>query len=85
MERRPLRGIGRNLFVSLAIVLALGSNDNVSKTCSICIPIWVFAILGYQHFIANFFQVPIGMFYGTNLGVGKYTYMYISKCHTGHS
>lgn len=33
-----------------------------------------FVALGYQHCIANFFLVPIGMFYGTNFGVGKFIY-----------
>ncbi|KAK2060128.1 hypothetical protein LY76DRAFT_644958 [Colletotrichum caudatum] len=30
--------------------------------------------LGYQHSVANFFLVPIGMFYGTNFGFGKFIY-----------
>ncbi|KAK1068611.1 hypothetical protein LTR74_005482 [Friedmanniomyces endolithicus] len=79
-----LRGIGCNLFVSLAMFLALGSNDYVSKIYSIWIPIWVFVILGYQHSIANFFQLPIGMFYGTNFGVGKYIYQSVIPVTLGN-
>ncbi|KAK0364657.1 hypothetical protein LTR91_008208 [Friedmanniomyces endolithicus] len=79
-----LRGIGCNLFVALSMYLALGSNDYVSKIYSIWIPIWVFVILGYQHSIANFFQVPIGMFYGTNFGVGKYIYQSVIPVTLGN-
>lgn len=69
-----LRGIGCNWFVALALFLSLGSVEFVSKIYCIWIPIWAFVILGYQHSIANFFQVPLGMFYGTNFGVGKFIY-----------
>lgn len=40
--------------------------------------------LGYQHSIANFFLVPIGMFYGTNFGVGKFIYMSIIPVTLGN-
>ncbi|KAJ0119976.1 formate nitrite transporter family [Diaporthe amygdali] len=69
-----LRGIGCNWFVALALFLSLGSVEFVSKIYCIWIPIWAFVILGYQHSIANFFQVPIGMFYGTSFSVGKFIY-----------
>ncbi|KAL1853120.1 hypothetical protein Daus18300_011948 [Diaporthe australafricana] len=69
-----LRGIGCNWFVALALFLSLGSVEFVSKIYCIWIPIWAFVILGYQHSIANFFQVPIGMFYGTNFSVDKFIY-----------
>nr|RBQ88531.1 hypothetical protein FVER53263_20042 [Fusarium verticillioides] len=48
--------------------------DNLSKIVGIWIPIWAFVALGYQHSVANFFLVPIGMFYGANFGVGKFIY-----------
>ena len=70
-----LRGVGCNLFVALAFFMSLGSVEFVSKVYTIWIPIWTFVILGYQHSIANFFMVPIGMFYGSaNFGVGKFIY-----------
>ncbi|EXL93469.1 hypothetical protein ACKRZS_004205 [Fusarium odoratissimum] len=68
------RGIGCNWLVGLAVYLATSSKDNLSKIVGIWIPIWAFVALGYQHSVANFFLVPIGMFYGTNFGVGKFTY-----------
>jgi formate/nitrite transporter len=69
-----LRGVGCNWFVGLAAYLAMSCNDHVSKIYSIWIPVWSFVILGYQHCIANYYSIPIGMFYGTNFGVGKFIY-----------
>lgn len=66
------RGIGCNLLVAVAMYLATSGRDNTSKIYGIYIPIWAFVILGYQHSIANYMNVPIGMFYGTNFGVGKF-------------
>ncbi|EPE27596.1 hypothetical protein GLAREA_04387 [Glarea lozoyensis ATCC 20868] len=66
------RGIGCNLLVALAMYLATSGRDNTSKIYGIYIPIWAFVILGYQHSIANYMNVPLGMFYGTNFGVGKF-------------
>lgn len=40
--------------------------------------------LGYQHSIANFFLVPIGMFYGTNFGVGKFIYQSVIPVTLGN-
>lgn len=79
-----LRGIGCNWFVSLAAFLACASNDHVSKIYSIWIPIWAFVIMGYQHCIANFYLIPIGMFYGTNFGVGKFIYQSIIPVTIGN-
>ncbi|PTB42452.1 uncharacterized protein TrAFT101_008455 [Trichoderma asperellum] len=69
-----LRGVGCNWLVGLAIFLSISAQDKVSKIYAIWIPIWTFVALGYQHCIANFFLVPVGMFYGTNFGVGKFIY-----------
>lgn len=69
-----LRGIGCNWLVGMAMFLSIAAHDEVSKIYAIWIPIWTFVALGYQHCVANFFLVPIGMFYGTNFGVGKYIY-----------
>jgi formate transporter len=66
------RGIGCNWLVGLAMYLATSGRDNTSKIYGLWIPIWAFVGLGYQHSIANFYLVPVGMFYGTNFGVGKF-------------
>lgn len=41
-------------------------------------------VLGYQHSVANFFLVPIGMFYGTDFGVGKFIYQCIIPVTLGN-
>ncbi|RBR07268.1 uncharacterized protein FIESC28_10767 [Fusarium coffeatum] len=78
------RGIGCNWLVGLAVFLSMSSKDNFSKIVGIWIPIWAFVALGYQHSIANFFLCPIGMFYGTNFGVGKFIYMSIIPVTLGN-
>jgi len=66
------RGIGCNWLVGLALFLSTSGRDNTSKIYGIWIPIWAFVAMGYQHCIANYFLIPIGMFYGTNFNVGKF-------------
>ncbi|KAL0940456.1 formate nitrite [Colletotrichum truncatum] len=78
------RGIGCNWLVGLAVYLATSSKDNLSKIVGIWLPIWTFVALGYQHSVANFFLVPIGMFYGTNFGVGKFIYQSIIPVTLGN-
>ncbi|GKT73699.1 formate nitrite transporter [Colletotrichum tofieldiae] len=78
------RGIGCNWLVGLAVYLATSSKDNLSKIVGIWLPIWTFVCLGYQHSVANFFLVPIGMFYGTNFGVGKFIYQSVIPVTLGN-
>jgi formate/nitrite transporter len=79
-----LRGIGCNICVALAFFLSLGAVDYVSKIYAIWIPVWAFVIAGYQHSIANYFEIPIGMFYGTNFGVGKFIYQSVIPVTLGN-
>ncbi len=79
-----LRGVGCNWLVGLAMFLSIAAHDMVSKIYGIWIPIWTFVALGYQHSIANFFLVPIGMFYGTNFGVGKFIYQSVIPVTLGN-
>ena len=79
-----LRGVGCNWLVGMAMFLSIAAHDKVSKIYAIWIPIWTFVALGYQHCIANFFLVPIGMFYGTNFGVGKYIYQSVIPVTLGN-
>ncbi|THZ51774.1 Formate/nitrite transporter [Aureobasidium pullulans] len=79
-----LRGIGCNFFVALAFFMSLGAVEYVSKICTIWVPIWAFVIAGYQHSIANYFMIPIGMFYGTNFGVGRFIYQSIIPVTLGN-
>lgn len=79
-----LRGVGCNWLVGMAMFLSIAATDKVSKIYAIWIPIWTFVALGYQHCVANFFLVPIGMFYGTNFGVGKYIYQSVIPVTLGN-
>lgn len=79
-----LRGVACNWLVGLAVFLSISARDQVSKIYAIWIPVWMFAALGYQHCIANFFLVPIGMFYGTNFGVGKFIYQSVIPVTLGN-
>lgn len=79
-----LRGVGCNFFVALAFFLSIGAVEFVSKVYTIWIPVWAFVIAGYQHSIANYFMVPIGMFYGTNFGVGKFIYQSVIPVTIGN-
>ncbi|KZL67469.1 formate nitrite, partial [Colletotrichum incanum] len=78
------RGIGCNWLVGLAVYMATSGKDNLSKILGIWIPVWTFVCLGYQHSVANFFLVPIGMFYGTNFGVGKFIYQSVIPVTLGN-
>ena len=66
------RGIMRNWLVGIAFFFGTQGQDNLSKIVGIWIAIWTFFVMGYQHSIANYLLVPIGMFYGTEFGVGKF-------------
>ncbi|KAK5120113.1 hypothetical protein LTR85_006594 [Meristemomyces frigidus] len=79
-----LRGVGCNFFVAMAFFLSLGATDFVSKVYCIWIPIWAFVMAGYQHSIANYFSIPIGMFYGTDFDVGKFIYQSIIPVTIGN-
>lgn len=65
------RGIMCNWWVGLAFFFATQGRDNTSKIYGIWVVITCFTAMGYQHSIAKYFLVPIGMFYGTNFGVGS--------------
>jgi formate/nitrite transporter len=74
-SRNFLRGVGCNYLVGLtAYTSSAASNEHVAKIYSLWIPVWAFATLGYQHCIANYFLVPIGMFYGADFSTGEFIY-----------
>ncbi|KAF2852487.1 Formate/nitrite transporter [Plenodomus tracheiphilus IPT5] len=67
------RGIMCNWLVGVAFIFATEGRDFVSKIVGIWIAITTFVAMGFQHSIANYLMVPIGMMYGgTNFGVGKF-------------
>lgn len=66
------RGIMCNWLVGIAFFFATEARDLLSKIVGIWIAIATFVAMGYQHSVANYLLVPIGMFYGTEFGVGKF-------------
>jgi formate/nitrite transporter len=68
------RGIMCNWLVGLAFFFATQGRDNTSKIFGIWVAVTIFAAMGYQHSIANFFLVPVGMFYGAPFGVGRFVW-----------
>ncbi|ORX99026.1 Formate/nitrite transporter-domain-containing protein [Clohesyomyces aquaticus] len=62
------RAVTCNCLVGLALIFATQDRDDTSKLYGIWIVVMAFAAMVYQHSVANFFFVPIGMFYGMNFG-----------------
>ena len=58
------RGILCNVFVCLAVWLAIGARSVAGKIMAIVFPITAFVTIGLEHSIANWFFVPYGMFLG---------------------
>ena len=56
-----VRGILCNWLVCLAVWLASGSKDGVSKILCIVFPITAFVACGFEHSIANMFFIPTGI------------------------
>ncbi|KAF2087403.1 Formate/nitrite transporter [Saccharata proteae CBS 121410] len=79
-----LRGVGCNWLVAMAVFFATAAKDGVSKIYGIWIPVTAFCVMGYQHCIANFFLVPVGMFYGADVSVGKYIYQSVIPVTLGN-
>lgn len=57
-------GILCNLLVSLAVWMAAGARDVISKLFACWFPVMLFVLSGYEHSIANMFYLPIGLFLG---------------------
>jgi formate/nitrite transporter len=67
------RGIMCNWLVGIAFFFSTEGRDLLGKIVGIWIAIWTFVGMGYQHSVANYLLVPIGMFYGgTDFSVGKF-------------
>lgn len=55
------RGILCNILVCLAIWMAFGAKNIISKIFSIYFPITAFVMSGFEHSVANMFLIPIGI------------------------
>ncbi|MCE9665578.1 formate/nitrite transporter family protein [Halomonas sp. M5N1S17] len=55
------RGILCNVLVCLAVWLAMGGHSVTDKILAILLPISAFVTLGFEHSIANWFFLPLGL------------------------
>ncbi|KAF7296124.1 Formate/nitrite transporter [Mycena kentingensis (nom. inval.)] len=68
-----LRGIGCNWLVCIAVWMAAGARETVSKVIVIYIPIFLFVACSFDHVVANMFSIPLGiMFDAPGLTVAGY-------------
>lgn len=54
-------GIGCNVLVCIAVLLATAAKDIASKILGIFIPICAFVLSGFEHCIANMYYIPAGI------------------------
>lgn len=63
------RGVMCNWLVGLAVWIAAGSRDIVSKIFGIFFPIMAFVASGFEHSIANMYFIPMGLILKDDPGV----------------
>jgi len=69
-----LKGIAANQVVNLAIVFCIASQDVISKIFSSWFVIGIFAAIGYEHCVANMYNLSISLMYGSDVGYGYTIY-----------
>ena len=62
-----MKGIGCNLLVCIAILLAASSKNMIGKFFGIWFPIMAFVSSGFEHSVANMYFIPAGIFCGANV------------------
>lgn len=67
-----VRAIPANVLVCLAIFLGLAARDVYGKILGLYLPIFAFAVSGFEHCVANMFLLSIGMMYGMDVTVGSF-------------
>ncbi len=67
-----MKGIGCNLLVNLAILLALSSKNMIGKFFGIWFPIMAFVASGFEHSVANMYFIPTGIMLGANVTRGQF-------------
>mgnify|MGYP002713142074 CR=1 FL=1 len=63
------RGVLCNTLVCLAVWLCFAARSVTDKIVAIILPIAAFVALGFEHSIANFYLIPIGMLLGAEGGL----------------
>lgn len=55
-------GILCNIFVCMAVLMAMAAKDIAGKVWAIFFPILAFVVSGYEHCVANMYYIPAGIF-----------------------
>lgn len=66
------RGALCNALVCLAVWLSFAAHRVSGKILAIIFPITAFVASGYEHSIANFYFIPMGILLGANGGIGDF-------------
>ena len=56
------RGIGCNMLVCLAVMMAIAAKDVIGKIFAIFFPIMTFVMVGFEHCVANMYFIPAAIF-----------------------
>jgi formate transporter len=64
-----VRGVLCNMLVCLAVWLSSAARSVEGKAIAIALPISAFVALGFEHCIANFYLLPVGMLSGAQVGI----------------
>lgn len=67
-----IRGILCNIIVVLAVWMATGAKDIISKIFACWFPIMLFVVCGFEHSVANMFFIPMGMLLGAKVTMGGF-------------
>ena len=59
-------GILCNIFVCMAVLMAMAAKDIGGKVWAIFFPILAFVVSGYEHCVANMYYIPAGIFAKAN-------------------
>lgn len=59
-------GILCNIFVCMAVLMAMAAKDIAGKVWAIFFPILTFIVSGYEHCVANMYYIPAGIFAKAN-------------------
>jgi formate/nitrite transporter len=67
-----LRGVLCNMLVCLAVWLSVAARSVEGKAIAIALPISAFVALGFEHCIANFYLLPVGMLSGAHVSLADF-------------
>jgi formate/nitrite transporter len=67
-----VRAIAANGMVCLAIFLGLTARDVIGKLYGLWVPVFMFAMCGFEHCVANMFYFTLGLLHGAPVTAGQF-------------